>query len=146
MRRILLAALLCSLAFPALAEDKPTIEQLKADVARGDLDAEASLAARYLNGDGVTSDIKEGLRLLEHAASRGNAEAESGLAQLYDHGRPGVPQDKELALRYFKSAAEHGSPFAQVKIGQFYLSGTRGLEKDRVKAIKYFQAVTGYYV
>lgn len=144
MSRVVLALLCCCLSITVVRAADSTIDDIRAEAAH-DPDAEAALALRYFKGTGVAADAAEGLRLMEHAASRGSAAAESRMAQIFEQGLPGIaPPDSAKATRYWKSAAEHGNAQAMSRIGRFYLTGTGGFEKDPGKAFDNFQAAADH--
>ena len=49
-----------------------TVEELRDSMAAGNLNMQVLLGIRYLDGDGVAEDSKEGLRLIQDAADKGN--------------------------------------------------------------------------
>lgn len=63
-----------------------TISQLWTAVARGDANAEVTLARRFLNGDGVNKNCEQARVLLVAASKRGNPEAIRELRKLLAHG------------------------------------------------------------
>ena len=65
------------------------ISQLWSAVARGDANAEVSLARVYLNGDGVNKNCEQARVLLVAASKRRNAEATRELRKLRAHGCTG---------------------------------------------------------
>jgi TPR repeat protein len=68
----------------------------------------------YLEGRGVEQNQKEGLRLLEGAASQGHRDARFMLGGMYATGR-GVRQNANVAYIWYGAAACAGSPRAQTE-------------------------------
>ena len=68
------------------------------------------------------------LAALEAAATQGDAQALTQLAQKYEHAE-GVPRDFEKANRYYCRAARAGYIEAQFKLGWMYANG-RGVARD----------------
>src|SRR5215470_14717611 len=65
---------------------------------------------------------------LETAAAQGDAQAQTQLAQKYEHAE-GVPRDYEKANRLYCKAARAGYIEAQFKLGWVYANG-RGVPRD----------------
>ena len=89
------------------AAPAPTVKDLQAGAARGDLASMVLLAMAYLGGEGVEKSPEEGARLLKQAADAGYAPAQRQLARLYATGE-GVPLDKEAAKALTIRAAKQG--------------------------------------
>ena len=67
-------------------------------------------------------DYEYGSQLLSTCALRGDAEAQTSLAQLYQTGY-GVGTDPVEAAWWYAKAAEQGQPEAQFQLGIMYLEG-----------------------
>src|SRR5215471_1858733 len=76
------------------------------------------------------------LALWEPLAEEGNAEAQSGLGNLYSNGY-GVARDYERALYWYGRAAEQGYALAQFGLGFHYEHGL-GVERDLVLAYAWY--------
>jgi TPR repeat protein len=100
-------------------------------------DDDVTLAARYLNGDGVPRDEKRALGLLRPAAERGEAEAQFLLGLSYRSGR-GVAANDVEANRWLERAAKQEHAQAQYLLGLSYLRG-RGVAKDSRQAVELFR-------
>jgi len=85
----------------------PTVKDLQAGAARGDLASLVLLAVAYLEGDGVEKSPEEAARLLKQAADAGYAPAQRQLAKCYATGI-GVPLDMEAAKALTIKAAKQG--------------------------------------
>lgn len=84
------------------------IEELKEKVANGDAKAQFELALRHYNGDGVTLDLREAVRLYRLSAKQGNVNAQNNLAILYMTG-DGVKKNPKAAIQLFRLAAKQGN-------------------------------------
>jgi TPR repeat protein len=82
---------------------------------RGDTAALFRLSQLYLEGRGVGQDQKEGLRLLEGAATQGHRDARLLLGGMYAAGRGGVRQNANVAYIWYGAAACAGAPRAQAE-------------------------------
>ena len=71
-------------------------------------------------------------RAFEPLAVRGDADAQYGLAVLYDLGR-GVARDLQAAAAWYRQAAEQGVSEAQFNLGAMYANG-EGVAEDMVSA------------
>jgi serine/threonine protein kinase/TPR repeat protein len=81
---------------------------------RNDPGAQFRLGQLYLEGRGVAQDPKEGLRLLEGAATVGHRDARLALGGMYGAGR-GVRQNANVAYIWYGAAACAGSPRAKTE-------------------------------
>ena len=114
-----------------------TVEELRDSMAAGNLNMQVLLGIRYLDGDGVAEDSKEGLRLIQDAADKGNRFGELWLGICYQEGI-GVDTSKKKAFQYFFSSAQKGNVAAMCRVGQAYEFGS-GVEQDIKEAFKYYQ-------
>ncbi|WP_345980969.1 Sel1-like repeat-containing protein kinase family protein [Sulfurimonas sp. HSL3-2] len=67
----------------------------------------------------------------------GNAQAESGLGQMYEKGY-GVDRNIKEALFWYKKAAEQGNLYAQLSLAQIYHKGM-GVNKNITEAIHWYE-------
>ena len=68
-----LAALLASAGQRGFAEGNPaTIQQLTVAAERGEVEAQSSLGAKYMRGDGVERDYAKAMKWLSKAAEQGD--------------------------------------------------------------------------
>ena len=72
---------------------------------------------------------------LRELAEAGDAEAQTELAERYEHGR-GVGQDYAVAVSWFRRAAEQGYAPARAALGFMYGTG-RGVEQDDAEAVRW---------
>jgi TPR repeat protein len=79
----------------------------------------------------------ETLRLLQDAATLGNAEAQDTLGQLYINGS-GVPRNTVEAFRWFELSANSGFTLAQDHLGNMYENGI-GAPTNLAKAFALFK-------
>jgi hypothetical protein len=103
---------------------------------QGQRDGEFGLAVRYVTGQGVPKDDREGLRWFKAAADQGHADAQYDLGTMYEIGQ-GTEADLPLAVYYYKLAAQQGVVKAQYRLGILLTKGA-GIESDRVSAYKWF--------
>tara|TARA_R110002167_G_scaffold31684_12_gene103896 strand:- start:208 stop:921 length:714 start_codon:yes stop_codon:yes gene_type:complete len=141
-RRLLpaLAAIVCLLAGPALAElsagerayitgDFAAARQaFEAAAKDGDPEAQTRLAVLYLRGEGVNKNPETAAGLLRTAAKAGYPPAIMNLAKMYYHGI-GVPRDKALAADWYGKAAAMEEPVAMHSLAILNLKGD-GIPQD----------------
>lgn len=114
-----------------------TIEELRDSMAAGNLNMQVELGIRYLSGNGVTKDSKEGLCLIQDAADKGNRFGELILGICYKDGY-GVEKNQEKAFQCFLSSAKKGNVVAMCHLGQAYEFGA-GVERNIKEAVRYYQ-------
>lgn len=93
--------------------------------------------AHILNGD-----YREAKRLLENAASKGNAEAKAMLGSMYVFGQ-GMAADAQKGLVMLEEAAEEGSAYAKSTLGNWYVRGEQGLTKNIGKGLTLIDEASG---
>ena len=81
------------------------------------------------------SDYKTALKELLPLAQKGDAEAQSCLADMYYKGK-GVTQNYEEALKWVRKAAEQGYARAQHNLGWMYYEG-KGVPQNYIEAVKW---------
>jgi TPR repeat protein len=96
-----------------------------------------SLGALFIQGDGLPSDIAEGIRLYNLAAEQESPEAQMRLGNMYEHG-VGFRQDSLEAVRWYTLAIQQGNANAQFCLGLMLFHG-RGVPKDVQKASELMQ-------
>jgi hypothetical protein len=114
-----------------------SIESLKEKAARGDAEAQYSLAVCYAYGNGVDTDQKEAVRLYRLAAEQGNAQAQFKLGARFQNGI-GVDKDQKEAVRYYRLAAEQGNADAQYYLAVCYAYGN-GVNTDQKEAVRLYR-------
>ncbi|GAB5365883.1 hypothetical protein AAMO2058_001096600 [Amorphochlora amoebiformis] len=95
-----------------------------------------NLGMLYIDGEGVTQDLKKAKRWLEWAAGRGLTESMCQLGTMYSQ-EIGVKKDWEKALMYFRNASHLGDAQALTNIGLCYLYGD-GVPQNEEKAFDCF--------
>jgi len=95
-------------------EASAAVEALKRSAAQGDLSAQVSLGAMYIQGTGVPQDYAEATKWLRKAAERGDRQAQGLLGSLYFDGL-GVPKDYIEAYMWLtlsaRAPADRKDPF-----------------------------------
>jgi len=86
-------------------------------------------------------DYKTALKLWEHLADHGDAEAQRMIGVLFRDGL-GVAQDNAEALAWFGLAADQGNAVAQYNIGLMYRDGS-GMAQNNAEAVKWFRLAAG---
>ena len=72
----------------------------------GDPHAQYNLGLMYLDGTGVTKDVRRGARWLRLAADKQHMESQAVLGRLYFNGIDGVQRQRALGLMYLTMARE----------------------------------------
>ncbi|MCC5794324.1 MAG: sel1 repeat family protein [Chromatiales bacterium] len=103
----------------------------------GNATAQASLARRYREGEGVPQDYGLALRWYRLAAEQGLALAQVNLGVMYAAGE-GVPSDYAEARRWYLLAAEQGNSKAQNNLGIMYQQGL-GLLPEPAEAVAWYR-------
>ncbi len=122
---------------PSPAPPRSTdITALRAKAEAGDATAQAQLG-RFCETQSAANRYAEAAKWFTLAAEKGNADAQAGLAELYETGQ-GVPKDAAKAIELYRKAAEQGHAGAQYALGFDFESG-RGVPQDHVQAAKWFR-------
>lgn len=80
--------------------------------------------------------LENHLRLVRHAASGGDAQAQAELGDIYVEGR-GVVQDFVAAANWYRSAAEQGVARAMYELGRMAQQGW-GMDENLIEAYVWF--------
>lgn len=72
----------------------------------GNADAQYNLARMYLDGTGVSKDVRQGVNWLDLAARKGHAPAQALLGHLMFNGETGGPPQRARGLMYLTLARE----------------------------------------
>lgn len=120
---------------PAQAAEQE--RNLRAFADRGDTDAQFELGLRFLTGEGLKKDEKEGVNWLAKAAEGGHLRAQYVYGSLFEDG-VSVPKDPVEAASWFEKAASGGFPMAQHALAVAYELG-QGVTKDPAKAASWFE-------
>lgn len=131
-------------ASPAVAAVAPQAVFLSPDARVAALakahNAQAALIVglKFLNGDGVASDLPSAVYWLGVAAKGHEPVAEYWLGTLYERGR-GVAQDRDRAMQWYEAAAKAGNVKAMYRLGVAEVEGWSG-EPDYAEGAQWFQA------
>ena len=131
-------------ASPAVAAVAPQAAFLSPDARVAALakahNAKAALIVglKFLNGDGVASDLPSAVYWLGVAAKGHEPVAEYWLGTLYERGR-GVAQDRDRAMQWYEAAAKAGNVKAMYRLGVADVEGWSG-EPDYAEGAQWFQA------
>ena len=127
------------------AQDEPTqvvkqaagpsssIQRLRMQAERGNLEAQFALARVYDLGRDVPKDKTEAIRWYRLAATQGDAFAQNALGDNYWEGT-GVPKDDREAVRWWQRAADKGFAPAQHSLGKILAGGGQGVPADKSQA------------
>lgn len=96
-------------------------------------DSGTAARAAYDNGE-----YEKALDLWMPLADDGDAEAQFGVAYLYDEGL-GVPQDGVEAIRWYRLAADQGHLKSQFNLGTLYQSGRKDVPADPGRAADWYR-------
>jgi len=138
---VLLVVPYCSLMAASSQETRQSyksksIEELKRLAKKGNAEAQYHLASRYVKGDGVPKDQKEGVMWFSQAAEQGHLDSLWNLAACYTTG-VGVSQNRMEGIRLFSQAANRGFAPAQCSLGLIHENGL-GVEKNYEEAVKWY--------
>ena len=130
--------------------DKEAVEWLLKAAKGCNHEAQFVLGRMYINGDRVSKNVVEGLKLLHEAAAYGEliagynfdgyADAQYFLGNLYSSG-DGVPIDKSKAVEWYHAAAVQNHVRAQIHLGMMYADGD-GVRQDYVHAHSWLSAAS----
>lgn len=120
---------------PFIPEKLP--HALRAAAVARDAAAAYEIALRYLDGRGLTANLNEAARWMEHAAKGGLAPAQFRLGSLYEKGQ-GVKKDLTAARRLYQAAAEQGNAKAMHNLAVLYAEGIDG-KPDYKQAALWFR-------
>lgn len=119
-----------------LADETAEMKAIVLKAEAGDAAAQASLAMRYRDGQGVAKDSAAAMQWAHRAADAGNAEAMDFVGHAYLRGAM-VKRNPAMAFGYFKAAAVEKSAQAAFNLGQCYF-GAQGTEQDCAKAMEWW--------
>lgn len=134
---ILLLAIVVYVPSTHASSPDSTVVRLQTAAERGSVLSELELAANYMEGKGVTQDLKLAAHWYEVAAQRGDPFAENQIGYFYQSGI-GVPVDFARALHWYQLSAASGCVIAKVNLGVMYTRGL-GVSKDVGLGIKLFE-------
>jgi len=107
----------------------------------GDMHAQYNLGLMYLEGSGITKDVRRGARWLRLAADKQHIESQAVLGRLYFSGIDGVQRQRALGLMYLTMAREGVSEQAKYKwiIDLYDGAITTASDTDRQAALVYLE-------
>jgi TPR repeat protein len=115
------------------AEPVPSIQRLRLQAERGNVEAQFVLAQVYDRGRDVPKDMTEAVRWYRLAAMQGDMFAENALGDNYWEGT-GVPKDDREAARWWQLAAAQGFAPAQHSLGKMLSGGGQDVPTDTIQA------------
>ena len=110
-----------------------SIQRLRMQAERGNVEAQFALAQAYDRGRDVPKDKTEAVRWYRLAATQGDAFAQNALGDNYWEGT-GVPKDDTQATRWWHLAATQGFAPAQHSLGKILSGGGQGVRTDKLQA------------
>ena len=115
------------------AGSNSSIQRLRMQAERGNVEAQFALAQAYDRGRDVPKDKTEAVRWYRLAATQGDAFAQNALGDNYWEGT-GVPKDDTQAARWWRLAAAQGFAPAQHSLGKILSGGGQGVRTDKPQA------------
>ena len=127
------------------AERQEALAIYREVAAEGVVEAQLRLANLLHLGETVRQDRAEAQRwydaarrIIEPAASSGDAQAQEWLGDLFREGR-GVPLDGERAIFWYTQAAQTGQVSVYVKLARMFERGEAGVPVDLDEALRYYE-------
>ncbi|MBR6730357.1 MAG: sel1 repeat family protein [Alphaproteobacteria bacterium] len=105
----------------------------------GDFRSQYYVGYLYLNGLGVTQNVKEGLKYLQKSLDQNYDMAQSLMGFLYEEGHI-LPQDKKKAVELYYKASAQNNASANLNLGVMYYNGNH-VDQDTSIALEYFKKV-----
>lgn len=121
---------------PRSIRNRIKILQTKSE--NGDANAQYSLGACYMRGEGVPQDVNKAFEYYLMAANQGDKSAQFSVATCYSYGK-GTELNKEKALEFYLKSAEQGYDKSQFAVGHFYEYGQGGLDINHDVAIEWYK-------
>jgi len=115
------------------AEPVPSIQRLRLQAERGNVEAQFALGQAYDRGRDVPKDKIEAVRWYRLAAMQGDMFAENALGDNYWEGTA-LPKDDREAARWWRLAAAQGFAPAQHSLGKILSGGGEGVRTDIAQA------------
>jgi TPR repeat protein len=110
-----------------------SIQRLRMQAERGNVEAQFALAQAYDRGRDVPKDKTEAVRWYRLAATQGDTFAQNALGDNYWEGTA-VPKDDKEAARWWRLAAAQGFAPAQHSLGKMLSGGSQGVPTDKTQA------------
>jgi len=111
---------------------------LEKKAAKGDINAQYQVGARYAEGEGVDENPVKAFEWLQKAANHGNVEAKRRVGEMLISGA-GTTTNVNAGLNWLNTAAVQGDVYAQADLGVYYLQG-KIVPQDEAKAFHWFLA------
>ena len=107
----------------------------------GDMHAQYNLGLMYIEGAGITKDVRRGARWLRLAADKQHIESQAVLGRLYFTGIEGVQRQRALGLMYLTMAREGAGDQSKHKwiIDLYDGAMTTASDTDRQAALAYLE-------
>jgi TPR repeat protein len=138
-RAVLLAAALLAPQSHDSSSDERYLAELRARIARGDVEAEVAFGNLYESGQSVLPlDPARAAEWYRRAADKGHAGAQFNLANMYLDGL-GVPKDAGQAVTWYRKSADQGDALAQFSLGSIYEAGVGGVPRDEASAAAWYR-------
>lgn len=112
-------------------------QDLKAQAAKGDSNAQYQLGLMYRSGAGIEQNKYQAIHWLTRAADTDNTQAQYALAMIYRENADN-PQDEKKAVSWYQRAANSGHADAQYSLGLLYANGD-GIKQNNILANKWFK-------
>ena len=122
-----------TMLFSRFMEGNLAINQIIQSALRGDLAAQFRLAQVYANGTGFRKDADKARRWYLMAASKGHADAQAALGDIY------LQKDTKEAAKWYLKAAERGNREAQYMLGNLYSDGKIDSSDPKSEAQKWYR-------
>jgi TPR repeat protein len=119
--------------FKQAAGPSSSIQRLRMQAERGNVEAQFALAQAYDRGRDVPKDKIEAVRWYRLAATQGDPFAQNALGDNFWEGT-GVPKDDKEAAGWWRLAATQGFAPAQHSLGKILSGGGQGVRTDKTQA------------
>ena len=124
-----LALTVAQAAFVPQTAEERYVSDLRAQIAKGDVEAEVALGNLYEAGDVLPQDPVQAAQWYRRAADKGHAGAQINLAMMYFDGE-GVPRDVAQAVAWYEKAAASGEAIASFSLGSIYETGADRIGRE----------------
>jgi len=139
MHLVLFVALMAAqTVFVPITAEERYVADLRARIARGDVEAEVALGNLYEAGSILPQDPAQAIEWYRRVADKGHEGDKGNLAMMYLDG-DGVPRDVRVAIDWYEKAASHGDVIASFSLGSIYEAGADGVRQDEGKAATWYR-------
>lgn len=115
------------------AKASATIQKLRVQAEKGDVEAQFALAQAYDRGREVPDDKAEAVRWYTRAAEQGDAFSQYLLGNNAWNGT-GMLKSESAAVQWWQRAAAQGFAPAQSSLGKVLLTGSQNVRPDKTQA------------